>query len=237
MKVVYCFDASPNFYLQKPQLEVQAWKIFSAYQTLQHLLNSLQGVGVPSSYGNSDGRSQCRSISLHPSFLTNTMALHHALWLGCIAPDYSISLRWLWTSSTKGRGICLNCSLKGVSSVTLIVCLVEWVQPNSAGSNEKTLWYLAKSQWADSANSGGHDPSPLRSSSSNSFPCLCWTVNLGAWGLWGLSCPSGNLVYVETHRKVWNILCLITEVKQSWALLIHGWVTVLPALLCSVIRD
>ena len=34
-----------------------------------------------------------------------------------------------------------------------------------------------------------------------------------------------------------NVLCLITEVKQSRAWLIHGWVTVLPALLHSVIRD
>ena len=34
-----------------------------------------------------------------------------------------------------------------------------------------------------------------------------------------------------------NVLCLITEVKQSWAQLIHGWVTVLPALLHSVIGD
>ena len=34
-----------------------------------------------------------------------------------------------------------------------------------------------------------------------------------------------------------NVLCLITEVKQSWAWLIHGWVTILPALLHSVIHD
>ena len=34
-----------------------------------------------------------------------------------------------------------------------------------------------------------------------------------------------------------NILCLITEVKQSWAWLIHGWVTILLALLYSVKHD
>ena len=67
------------------------------------------------------------------------------------------------------------------------MCLVEWVQPNSTGSNEKTLWYLAKSCWAESANSGGHDSNPLRSSSSNSLPYLCLTVNLGVWGLRGSS--------------------------------------------------
>ena len=58
-------------------------------------------------------------------FLINTTALHHALWLGQIAPDSSISWRWLQTSLTRGRGIHLNHSLKGVSSVTLIVCSVE----------------------------------------------------------------------------------------------------------------
>ena len=38
--------------------------------------------------------------------------------------------------------------IKGVSSVIFIVCSMEWVQPNSAGSNENTSWYLAKSQCA-----------------------------------------------------------------------------------------
>ena len=34
----------------------------------------------------------------------------------------------------------------------------------------------------------------------------------------------------DTQQGV-NVLCLITEVKQSQAWLIHGWVTILPALL------
>ena len=106
-----------------------------------------------------------------------------------MVPDSSISLRCFWTTSTRGRGTNLNHSLKGVSSVTLIVCLVEWVQPNSAGSNEKTTWYLAKSQWAASASSWGHEVSPLRSNSSNSLPCLCLVVKLGRWGFWGPSSP------------------------------------------------
>ena len=69
---------------------------------------------------------KCRPPSF---FLTNTTALHHTLWLGLIVPDSSISHRWLQTSSTGSRGICLNHSLKGVSSVTFIMCSVEWVQP------------------------------------------------------------------------------------------------------------
>ena len=48
-----------------------------------------------------------------------------------MAPDSSISFRWLLTSSTISGGICLKRSLNGVSSVTLMVCSVEWVHPSS----------------------------------------------------------------------------------------------------------
>ena len=99
-------------------------------------------------------------------------------------PDSSISHRWFWTSSTRGRGICLNHSLKGVSSVTFIMCLVEWIQPNSVGSNKNTSWYLAKSWQVASTSSGGQESNQLKSSSLNSFPCLCMIVNLGVWGSW-----------------------------------------------------
>ena len=121
------------------------------------------------------------------------MALHQALWLGWMAPDSNISLRWL-TSSTKGGGICLNHSLKRVSPVTLIVCSVGWVQPNSMGSSKKTSQYLAKSHWAASASSRGHEFYPLRSNSLNSLTCLCLVVKLGLWGSWGSSSPSHTLI-------------------------------------------
>ena len=130
-------------------------------------------------------------------FLTNTTALHHAPWLGQIAPDSSISWRWLPTSLTRGRRMHQNCSLKGVSFVTLIVCSVEWAQPNYVGSNENTLWYSAKSQQAVSTSSGGQEFNPLKSSSSNNFPCLCLTINLGVWGSWGLFPPSCNCVSIS----------------------------------------
>ena len=122
-------------------------------------------------------------------FLTNTTALHQALWLGWMAPDSNISCRWLWTSSTNGRGICVNWSLKGVSSATFITCSMEWVQPNSDGSNENTSWYLARSQWAASASLGAQESKPLKSNSSNNLPCLCLTVSLGVWEHWGSSHP------------------------------------------------
>ena len=75
--------------------------------------------------------------------------------------------------------ICLNCSLKGMSSATFIMCLVGWVQPNSAVSNKNIPWYLARRWCTASASSGGQESNPLKSSSLNSFPCLCLTVSLG----------------------------------------------------------
>ena len=62
-------------------------------------------------------------------FFTNTTSLHQALWLGQIAPDSSISHRWFPTSSNNSWGIHLNHSLKGVSSITFIMCSVELVSP------------------------------------------------------------------------------------------------------------
>ena len=96
-------------------------------------------------------------------------------------PESNISCRCVWTSSTNGGGIHLNHSLNGVLSVTLITCSVEWVQPSLLGSKEKTSWYSAKRDWAESTSSGGQDSNPLKSSSSNNFSCLCFTVSLGIW--------------------------------------------------------
>ena len=128
-----------------------------------------------------------KSIQKHlPSsfFQTNTTALQHTLWLGQIAPESNISHRCLQTSTINGSGICLKHSLNGVSSVILITCSVEWVQPSLLGSKEKTLLYSAKSDWVESASSGGQDSNPLRSSSSNNFSYLCFMVNLGVWRSW-----------------------------------------------------
>ena len=136
-----------------------------------------------------------KSIQNHkppPFFCTNTTALHQALWLGLIAPDTNISCRWFRTSSTNGRGIHLNHSLKGMSSVTLIICSVKWVQPNSTGSNENMSWYSARSQQAASASLGAQESRPLKSNSSNNLPCLCLMVSLGVWDSWDSSAPSSN---------------------------------------------
>ena len=120
------------------------------------------------------------------------MALHKALWLSLVVPDPNISFKWFWTSSTIGSGIHLNHSLKGVLSVTFILCSVEWVQPNSAGSIENMLWYSAWSQQAVSASYGAHKSRPLKSNLSNNLPCLCLTVSLEEWESGDLSAPFCN---------------------------------------------
>ena len=114
------------------------------------------------------------------------MVLHQALWLGLMAPDSNISFKWFLTSSTIGGGICVNLSLKGVLSVTFIICSVGWVQPNSARSNENMSWYLARSWQVASASSGVHESRLFKSNSSNNLPCLCLTVGSGVWESWDL---------------------------------------------------
>ena len=128
-----------------------------------------------------------------PSFFhTSTTALHQTLWLGLMVPDSNISFKKFLTYSTSGGGIHLNHSLKGVLSVTFMICSVEWVQPGSAGSNENMSWYLTSSQQAASANSGVQESRPLKSNLLNNLPCLCLIVSLGVWKLGDLLVPSCN---------------------------------------------
>ena len=163
----------------------------STYQTLQH--SCILGRGKESFFMWAFRWQKSMQNHRLPSFfLTNTTALPQALWLGLIAPDSSISCRWFWTSTTNDRGIHLNHSLKGVSSVTFIMCFMEWVQPNSAGSNENMSWYLARSWQAASATLGTQESRPLKSNSSNSLPCLSLMVSLGVWEFRGSSAPSSS---------------------------------------------
>ena len=46
LKAVYCFDASSIFICQNPDFRVQARKMSSTYQAVQHFLNPQKGVGV-----------------------------------------------------------------------------------------------------------------------------------------------------------------------------------------------
>ena len=120
---------------------------------------------------------KCRLLSF---FLTSTMALHQALWLGLMALDSNISLRWFLTSSTIGGGIHLNRSFKRsiISHLYSMLCRVSAAQPRS---NWNMSWYSARSQQAASTNSGAHESRPLKSSSLNSLPCLL--PNCQLWDL------------------------------------------------------
>ena len=150
---------------------------------------------------------------LQSFFQTKTTMLHHTLWLGQIMPEFNISCKCVWTSSTNGGGICLNHSLSGASSVTLITCFVEWVQPSSLGSKEKMFWYSAKRDWVESNSLGGQDSNLPKSNFSNSFSCLCFMVNLGVWMLWAslnafiiLSCICGSGTCVAaTALATWDL--------------------------------
>ena len=90
----------------------------------------------PSLYVHSDIGSRCRNVSHCPFSSPGQQCYTRHSGLCLMAPDSSISFRWFLTSSTIGGGIRLKCSLNGVSSVTFMVCSVEWVHPSSAGSNE-----------------------------------------------------------------------------------------------------
>ena len=124
VKVVYSFKACSIFICQNPYLRSRQQKCPAP--TKLSNASWILGRGQESFFIHAFRWQKSMQNHKPPSFfLTNTTALHHVLWLGGIVPDSSISWRWLLTSLTKGGGICLNHSLKGVSSVTLIVCSVE----------------------------------------------------------------------------------------------------------------
>ena len=168
-----------------------------------------------------------------PSFFqTNTTALHHTLWLDQIMPESNISHRCAWTSSTNGGGIYLNCSLNRASLVTLITCLLEWLQLSSQGSKEK-MWYSARSEWAESACSGNQDPKLLKSNFLNSFSCLCPAVSFSVWMSWALSnasimpghtCSSGTQLGATTLTTgiffcmVWHYAVLLLTTMATFLL-------------------
>ena len=143
VNVVYCFDDSSILICQNLDFRSkhEEWPAPAKLSNASWILGSGSESFFMWALRHQKSIQKCRPPSF---FLTNTTALHHALWLGWIAPESSISCKCVWTSSTNSRGIHLNHSLNGVSLVTLITCSVEWVQPSSLGSNEKMSWYSAQ---------------------------------------------------------------------------------------------
>ena len=175
-------------------------------------LGSLATDRNPFLCGHWDGKGLCKNIDCHHFFQTNTMALHHVLWLGQIVPESNISCRCVQTSSTNGVGNHLNHSLNGVSSVTLITCSVEWVQSSSRDSKEKMSWYSTRREWAGSASSGSQDPRPLKSNFLNTFYCLCSMVIFGAWMPWTSSNASTMTGHISTSGMLLAAITLAMEI-------------------------
>ena len=144
---------------------------------------------------------------------TNTMALHHGLWLGWIVPNSNISFMWAWTSSIIGGGILWNLSLKGSSSITLISCFARSVQPNPPGSKEKMSWYSTSRAYAVAQFLADHSSSPDKSRCCKSSSFLCPVDILAHW----TPCIPCSFSNVPSATSTWGTAFTATT-----------WVTLMP---------
>ena len=141
-----------------------------------------------------------------PSFLcTSTTALHHGDWLGWIAPTSSMSLRDVLTSSSKGRGIHLNCSLKGSLSVMWISCSITLMQPSSLSPKAKTSWKARTSSLAAAAFCGVHELMPSRFNFPRSFSCHTVTER-GSGCISSPRAPLGTVLLGEQAMQTPHVL-------------------------------
>ena len=97
--------------------------------------------------------------------------------------------------------------------MTLITCLVKWVQLSSQGSKEKILWYSIRTEQVDSANSGDQDPKPLKSSLS----CFCSAVSFSVWMPWA----SSNM-HLTFQLHLWLQHPMGSCYSHHWDLLLQG---------------
>ena len=101
-----------------------------------------------------------------PSFLwTRTTALLRADLLGLMAPTLSMWSRCSFTSSRRPEGMFLGLSLKGLGSVTLVLCSTALVHPILPSSNAKISWYSTSKFRAFSLFSSVQDLRPKSLSS------------------------------------------------------------------------
>ena len=125
-------------------------------------------------------------------FLTNTIPLAPCTlaWTDSARlqhlPQMIVNLlvqRWgnLSKSFFKGSIICHFYHVFGRVG-TAQFCRVQW----------KHVMILSQEPAGSICQLWGQESNPLKSISSNSFPYLCLTVNLGVWGSWGSSAPSCN---------------------------------------------
>ena len=144
VKGVYCFHASSIFIYQNPDLRSRHEKCPAPHEALQCLLYSGERIGillcVSIQAAKVDAKTQA-AIFLphqHHGIAPHTLA-------GSDGTRFQHILQVIPNLLNQQCGIHLNRSLKEVLSVTFIICSMEWVQPNSAGSNENPSWYSARS--------------------------------------------------------------------------------------------
>ena len=112
-----------------------------------------------------------------PSFFwTNTMALHHVDWLGCIAPTSSMSLSEACTSSRSSGGMHLNLSLKGSLLLMWISCSIALMHPSLFPFSVKMSWKAKTSSLAATAFLGVQLLRPPKFSFLRSFSCHAATI-------------------------------------------------------------
>ena len=106
-----------------------------------------------------------------PSFFpTNTTALANGLGDLWIAPISNISWIWALMLSYIWGGMHLYCSLKGICSVSLILCLIRAVLPRSRLLCRNRCSHLSSSSLAHFCSDSGHSFRPWRSKASKTHP-------------------------------------------------------------------
>ena len=174
VKVVYCFNTSILIY-QNPNLRSKQEKCPAPTK----LFNApcIQGRGQESfSCMHLNGRSQCKTIGLHPSSLpTQLCCTMHSGWTNSSRLQHLLQM--ILNLLNQGQGNLLKSLFKGsvICNFYHVFSRVSTAQLHGVQGKHIMVF----SQLAASDSSRVQESNPLKSSSSNSFPSLCLTVNLG----------------------------------------------------------
>ena len=165
-----------------------------------------------------------------PSFFeTKTTALHHVNLLYFMAPTLSMWSKCSFTSLRRIDGMFRGLSLKGLGSVTSIMCSMALVHPISPSSNAKMSWYSANKFKVYSLFSSAQDSSSKSSSFLNrsflvSFmesPVQTFLAHLWVW-------RAPTVPFATTVSKTsFAATILATGVPffktMGWSLVLYSW--------------
>ena len=165
VKAMYCFDASSIAICQKPVFRSKQEKYPAP--TRLSMASCIQGSRQESflvlAFSLQKSMQKCRPLSF---MCTNTIVLHHGLWLRQIAPTSSISLHVLPWPDPPRVGEFFRTSPWRAWHQQLDLVFARSVQPNSPGIKEKMLWYSANRGWVAAWFSSDHSSRPHKFS--------CW---------------------------------------------------------------